>query len=168
MILFAVQSKWLQTQVVSMLTDEFCFQLFMIWFATTKGTASLVAGKWDVQLIQHLTAADIHVTFMFKFGCCFLSKVMEGTQIMSTCFFNALAQNVEKKTGPCICAWKLHCVSLQHPVLPAIGCLCIGCSNVWSLQCPNLPVIGYSQSIPMRDSQGRDSFTEDALLSAWD
>ena len=36
------------------------------------------------------------------------------------------------------------------------------------LQHPNLPTIGYTQSVLMRDSQGRDSFTEDALLSAWD
>jgi len=34
------------------------------------------------------------------------------------------------------------------------------------VQHPDLPVIGYAQSILMRDSQGRDSFTEDALLSA--
>jgi len=36
------------------------------------------------------------------------------------------------------------------------------------LQCPNLPMIGCAQSILMQDSQGHDSFTEDALLSAWD
>jgi len=36
------------------------------------------------------------------------------------------------------------------------------------MQCPNLPTIGYAQSILMRDSQGRDSFTKDALLSASD
>ena len=36
------------------------------------------------------------------------------------------------------------------------------------MQHPNLPTIGYAQSILMRDSQGRDSFTEDALLSSWD
>jgi len=36
------------------------------------------------------------------------------------------------------------------------------------LQHPNLPAIGCAQSILMRDSQGRDSFMEDALLSAWD
>ena len=36
------------------------------------------------------------------------------------------------------------------------------------LQHPNLPVIGYTQSTLMRDSQGRDSFTKDALLSASD
>jgi len=29
-------------------------------------------------------------------------------------------------------------------------------------------MIGYAQSILMRDSQGRDSFTEDALVSTWD
>ena len=37
-----------------------------------------------------------------------------------------------------------------------------------AVQHPNLPVIGYAWSALMRDSQGRDSFTEDALLSAWD
>jgi len=31
---------------------------------------------------------------------------------------------------------------------------------IWSLQCPNLPVIGCAQSILMQDSQGRDSFTK--------
>jgi len=35
------------------------------------------------------------------------------------------------------------------------------------MQHPNLPAIGCAQSILMRDSQGRDSFTEDTLLSAW-
>jgi len=34
------------------------------------------------------------------------------------------------------------------------------------MQCPNLPMIGYAQSVLIRDSRGRDSFTEDALLSA--
>jgi len=40
--------------------------------------------------------------------------------------------------------------------------------GVFSLQvqCPNLPAIGYAQSILTRDSQGRDSFTKDTLLSA--
>ena len=37
-----------------------------------------------------------------------------------------------------------------------------------TLQHPNLPIIGYVWSILIWDSQGRDSFTEDALLSAWD
>jgi len=41
-------------------------------------------------------------------------------------------------------------------------------TQTWVLQCPNLPVIDCAQSILMRDSQGCDSFTEDALLSAWD
>jgi len=36
------------------------------------------------------------------------------------------------------------------------------------LQHPNLPAIGYAQSVLMRDSQGRDSFTEDTLLSMSD
>jgi len=36
------------------------------------------------------------------------------------------------------------------------------------VQYPNLPIIGYTKSILMRDSQGRDSFTEDTLLSVWD
>jgi len=36
------------------------------------------------------------------------------------------------------------------------------------MQHPNLPTMGYTQSILMRDSRGRDSFTKDALLSASD
>jgi len=36
------------------------------------------------------------------------------------------------------------------------------------MQHPSLPVIGCAQSILMRDSQGRDSFTKDTLLSASD
>jgi len=36
------------------------------------------------------------------------------------------------------------------------------------LQHPNLPTVGSTWSILTRDSQGRDSFTEDALFSAWD
>jgi len=36
------------------------------------------------------------------------------------------------------------------------------------LQRPNLSVMGSAQSVLTRDSQGRDSFTEDALFSAWD
>jgi len=36
------------------------------------------------------------------------------------------------------------------------------------LQHPNLPTIGYAQSILMRDSRGCDSFTKDTLLSASD
>jgi len=40
--------------------------------------------------------------------------------------------------------------------------------NFHLVQHPNLPIIGYAWSILIRDSQGRDSFTEDALLSAWD
>jgi len=36
------------------------------------------------------------------------------------------------------------------------------------MQHPNLPAIGCAQSILMRDSFIRDSFTEDALLSVWD
>jgi len=36
------------------------------------------------------------------------------------------------------------------------------------VQCPNLPTIGYAQSVLTRDSQGRDSFTKDALLSVSD
>jgi len=35
-------------------------------------------------------------------------------------------------------------------------------------QRPDLPVIGYTQSILMPDSQGRDSFMEDTPLSVWD
>ena len=39
----------------------------------------------------------------------------------------------------------------------------------WSwLQHPNLPAIGYTKSILIRDSRGRDSFTKDTLLSALD
>jgi len=53
----------------------------------------------------------------------------------------------------------LCCWLLAH-WLKNDGCL--------TLQHPNLPTIGYTQSVLMRDSQGRDSFTEDALLSAWD
>jgi len=40
--------------------------------------------------------------------------------------------------------------------------------DLTQLQCPNLPAIGSAWSILMRDSQGRDSFTEDTLFSAWD
>jgi len=36
------------------------------------------------------------------------------------------------------------------------------------MQHPNLPMIGYAQSVLTRDSRGRDSFTKDALLSASD
>jgi len=97
MILFTVQSKQLNAQVVFMLMDKFCFQLFMIQLATIKATAYLAAGKQDGQLIQRLMAAGIHVTLMFEFGCCFLSKVMTGTQMVSMCFFNALTPNVAKK-----------------------------------------------------------------------
>jgi len=58
------------------------------------------------------------------------------------------------------------CVSTHtiSSVVPPGGALL----NCFTLQCPNLPVIGYTQSILMRDSQGRDSFTEDALLSVSD
>ena len=67
------------------------------------------------------------------------------------------------------------CVHLCKHVLPRIhgflhnkGCAFLTNSPLWKLQCPNLPTIGYAQSILTRDSQGRDSFTEDTLLSAWD
>jgi len=40
--------------------------------------------------------------------------------------------------------------------------------NSAPVQHPNLPTIGYTWSILMRDSQGRDSFTKDTLLSASD
>jgi len=36
------------------------------------------------------------------------------------------------------------------------------------LQHPNLPAIGYTQSVLMRNSRGCDSFTKDTLLSASD
>jgi len=42
--------------------------------------------------------------------------------------------------------------------------------NMCSVRCNTLICLqfGYTWSILIRDSQGRDSFTEDTLLSAWD
>jgi len=57
-------------------------------------------------------------------------------------------------------------------ILQRSGCPEIASQNSWNsvhgLQCPNLPTIGYAQSILTRDSRGRDSFTKDMLLSASD
>jgi len=56
---------------------------------------------------------------------------------------------------------RLHCWWHHHFVAHV-------CFLVNRLQHPNLPAIGHAQSILMRDSQGRDSFTKDTLLSALD
>ena len=62
--------------------------------------------------------------------------------------------------------WLFICpLSLRSEAMPR--------SQLWSIQScrlqhPNSPTIGYAQSILTRDSQGRDSFTEDTLLSVWD
>jgi len=59
----------------------------------------------------------------------------------------------------------LHCCSI---FLKIVTKSFYEASTAWVVQRPSLPAIGCAQSVLMRDSQGRDSFTKDTLLSTSD
>jgi len=75
------------------------------------------------------------------------------------------------------CLLQLHAIQLRLGLTRFFTSSTIhfGCKNLaikltflQSRQHPNLPAIGHAQSVLMRDSFVRDSFTKDTLLRAWD